>query len=575
MGRLVSSILPAAVMTAMGQPEGAVLTDAGVVGGTGELGSSLLTTAGGLGALGYAGTAPLVLSGSELANTGLSGLASTAPEAINAYTNAANIANTVDTANVPSMLGRDVGSFVGQGAPYTGGISNIPQAEINPYTGNVALNPQSPGVGVNLSNVAGQGISNAAVQQAIPAAESSLPYVGQDYLTQNLPKSAFDVGAQKGSGLFGGISDWWNGLTPFEKMMTQVGVGTGISMATRPSNSAYPTFGSKPVMAHTPDPNLRTAPVQRVFTPPAYPTYASGGIVAFAPGGQAMSSSPLDGKAMGANQNQMYPQSQQEHTYFATPTQMPTSAEVVGSDYDPKTDAYTGMVTQPMASGGIAHYATGSTTTTEVQDPTDSYDIFKNVHDTLHPANKAKDFSTKMPDVGIYHDTDTDTRNVLNPAKAWAIRQNKQNIIAGMPKGIPGQESRLVALQNTPELGSIDLTPAQNPLIEAQQQAKQAASGGIVGYSLGGYASGGNPRLLKGPGDGMSDNIPATIADRQPARLADGEFVVPADVVSHLGNGSTDAGAKKLHTMMDKVRVARTGKKAQGTQINPNKYLPS
>ena len=116
-----------------------------------------------------------------------------------------------------------------------------------------------------------------------------------------------------------------------------------------------------------------------------------------------------------------------------------------------------------------------------------------------------------------------------------------------------------------------------NPqLQQAQQQAIQAASGGIMGYNLGGYAAGGKqPRLLKGPGDGMSDNIPATIADRQPARLADGEFVVPADVVSHLGNGSTDAGAKKLHTMMDKVRVARTGKKAQGTQIKPEKYLPT
>jgi hypothetical protein len=101
------------------------------------------------------------------------------------------------------------------------------------------------------------------------------------------------------------------------------------------------------------------------------------------------------------------------------------------------------------------------------------------------------------------------------------------------------------------------------------------AKGGIAGYNLGGYASGGNPRLLKGPGDGMSDNIPATIGDRQPARLADGEFVVPADVVSHLGNGSTDAGAKHLYSMMDKVRKARTGKKRQGKQIKPEKFLPA
>jgi hypothetical protein len=86
------------------------------------------------------------------------------------------------------------------------------------------------------------------------------------------------------------------------------------------------------------------------------------------------------------------------------------------------------------------------------------------------------------------------------------------------------------------------------------------------------YAKGG---YLDGPGDGMSDSIPATIADTQPARLADGEFIVPADVVSHLGNGSTKAGAQRLYAMMDKVRKARTGTTKQGRQINPDKYMPA
>jgi hypothetical protein len=81
--------------------------------------------------------------------------------------------------------------------------------------------------------------------------------------------------------------------------------------------------------------------------------------------------------------------------------------------------------------------------------------------------------------------------------------------------------------------------------------------------------------MLKGPGDGMSDSIPATIGRRQPARLADGEFVVPADVVSHLGNGSTDAGARKLYSMMDKIRKARTGKKKQAPEVKTEKYLPA
>jgi hypothetical protein len=112
-----------------------------------------------------------------------------------------------------------------------------------------------------------------------------------------------------------------------------------------------------------------------------------------------------------------------------------------------------------------------------------------------------------------------------------------------------------------------------NALQDMQAAMKRAkyASGGIS--SLGGYSDGG--RMLKGPGDGMSDSIPGVIAGKQPARLADGEFVVPADVVSHLGNGSTDAGAKRLYSMMDKVRKARTGTKKQGKQINPNRFVPA
>tara|TARA_R110000822_G_scaffold34067_2_gene96873 strand:+ start:895 stop:2562 length:1668 start_codon:yes stop_codon:yes gene_type:complete len=106
-----------------------------------------------------------------------------------------------------------------------------------------------------------------------------------------------------------------------------------------------------------------------------------------------------------------------------------------------------------------------------------------------------------------------------------------------------------------------------------QQQYTKMAQGGVA--SLGGdYAAGG--KLLQGPGDGMSDSIPAVIQGAKPQRaaLAQGEFVVPADVVSHLGNGSTDAGAKRLYAMMDKIRHARTGNKKQGKQINPNNFLP-
>jgi hypothetical protein len=104
------------------------------------------------------------------------------------------------------------------------------------------------------------------------------------------------------------------------------------------------------------------------------------------------------------------------------------------------------------------------------------------------------------------------------------------------------------------------------------------ATGGIsdAGYNLGGYSDGG--RLLRGPGDGVSDSIPAVIGKKQPARLADGEFVVPARIVSELGNGSTEAGARKLYAMMDRIQAARgktVGKGRVAKNSRSEKYLPA
>jgi hypothetical protein len=98
------------------------------------------------------------------------------------------------------------------------------------------------------------------------------------------------------------------------------------------------------------------------------------------------------------------------------------------------------------------------------------------------------------------------------------------------------------------------------------------AAGGIA--SLGAYSDGG--QLLRGPGDGVSDDIPATIGDKQPARLADGEFVVPARIVSELGNGSTEAGARKLYAMMDRIKKARSkSMKNIAANSKADKHLPA
>ncbi len=100
------------------------------------------------------------------------------------------------------------------------------------------------------------------------------------------------------------------------------------------------------------------------------------------------------------------------------------------------------------------------------------------------------------------------------------------------------------------------------------------AAGGIS--SLGDYSDGG--RLLRGPGDGVSDSIPASIGNKRPARLADGEFVVPARIVSELGNGSTEAGARKLYAMMDRVQQNRrktVGKGKVAVNSRSEKLLPA
>ena len=127
-------------------------------------------------------------------------------------------------------------------------------------------------------------------------------------------------------------------------------------------------------------------------------------------------------------------------------------------------------------------------------------------------------------------------------------------------------------------------TPTQQPISQNVIQGAQdtatdpytgepqfAAGGGIS--TLGGYSDGG--QLLRGPGDGVSDNIPAMIGDKQHARLADGEFVVPARIVSELGNGSTEAGSRQLYAMMDRVRKARTGTKKMGKTVDARNVVPA
>ena len=111
------------------------------------------------------------------------------------------------------------------------------------------------------------------------------------------------------------------------------------------------------------------------------------------------------------------------------------------------------------------------------------------------------------------------------------------------------------------------LTEAKSALTDYKNTIVGQAKGGIVGLREGKYVNGAT--------SGMADAVPASIEGTQEARLSDGEFVVPADVVSHLGNGNSDAGADELYDMMDRVRKARTGTTKQAKEIDPREFLPA
>jgi hypothetical protein len=175
----------------------------------------------------------------------------------------------------------------------------------------------------------------------------------------------------------------------------------------------------------------------------------------------------------------------------------------------------------------------------------------------------------------------------LGPGVAQALGTTKgtvgtndafmDQVKAQMSMQMQGPQAAQAAIPAVPQ----QQAQAPTPMNPAQQPITTAAGGGLMGISdLGGYAHGGIPRLTSGPGDGVSDSIPAEIGStgKQPARLADGEFVVPARIVSELGNGSTEAGARELQGMMDRVQKRRkktVGKGKIAVDSKARKVLPA
>jgi hypothetical protein len=267
-------------------------------------------------------------------------------------------------------------------------------------------------------------------------------------------------------------------------------------------------------------------------------TAAAGGLMAIGGPVERMSQNVMGG------QDNMYPQSQQPVTSFATPNQMPVSAEIVRSDYNAQTRPYAGIT---MAEGGI------------------TYDAATQRYSGLPSSAPAAPLEQLPADLVA---SLTPQYQAANP-NFFSYDPKNQRYGAGIPS-----MSQLNAFKTMQDQKAAEEAAAAQALAYQPYDGGGGANGGLMPYDLGGYSDGG--RLLRGPGDGVSDDIPATIAGKQPARLADGEFVIPARIVSEIGNGSTDAGAKRLYAMMDRIQDGRKktiGKKNIAKDTKAKKHL--
>ena len=240
--------------------------------------------------------------------------------------------------------------------------------------------------------------------------------------------------------------------------------------------------------------------------------------------------------------NQMYPQAGLHTPMYSNPMmQRPMPTNVIAPSADAGVNPYTG---EPrFAEGGdvpaVEKLEARNRKMLGIKTPQEVEEDFQRGQDVM-----------RQEGFGIVTDSDVDTRR-KSPLAASMAQLKKVGKRTGTP------------VSDMPKSSVIDT------------DVFHAAKGGIT-YGLGGYSDGG--RLLKGPGDGVSDSIPASIGGRQPARLADGEFVVPARIVSELGNGSTEAGARKLYAMMERVQASRKksiGKKKVAVNSKADKHLPA
>jgi hypothetical protein len=310
---------------------------------------------------------------------------------------------------------------------------------------------------------------------------------------------------------------------------------------------------------------------------PEYPKAADGGLVALAVGGPIETMSALN--AVGGNTK--YPQAQLNTPLYSNPSmQRPEAVNVISPSGESAVGTYSGE--PKFADGGI---------TPAPQAGAGAFRLFGKLLPQADPSGYAYSYN---PDTMQFTQlaaptpaTKSGPFNLISRAIAQGVNTLQAAPANGTVSGGVAQPMAAPAMPAQPAYTPPSIPEYQTPEdqlgLNAFYGMMNQSLGQIGGYAagggisdLGGYSDGG--RLLRGPGDGVSDSIPAVIGKRQPARLADGEFVIPARIVSELGNGSTEAGARKLYAMMDRVQNARRksmGKKKVAVDSKTDKLLPA
>lgn len=497
-------------------------------------------------------------------------------------------------------LGAYGGAGLGTGVTQTGAqLSSIPQATAaNPAITQIGASgaPTSAVYGnltnqslANTSSMIPSG-SNVMSSMGVPSANALTPSA-TDLVGTGL-KNSFGNGMDGLKALYGNIP---GGTLPalgayalmgnddkFTPTQTNQGMIRPYTLDRQQNQSAYNTqIGGNPQNMPVDSRGNLMDSSERTFFTDTYtagkpykapgPEYAADGglmgLPSYAVGGQPEQQAAFN--AVGMNGN--YPMSQLQTPMYSDPgMQRPMAREVTNPSGDVGVDSFTGEAR--MAGGGMTAFGGGGVANPQASAPTVDYDYnpknMEYTQTTTTPPPAGIGGKGLLAQLGRQGNAGSGANGFVNPGLFQglipALMQQQQPQPKVETKIIGGMTDPYMPPQQQTQIG--ETSP--------QSDIAQYAIGGIA--DLGGYSDGG--RLLKGPGDGVSDSIPASIGNRQPARLADGEFVVPARIVSEIGNGSTEAGARKLYKMMDRVQHARrktVGKNQVAKNTRAEKLLPA